>query len=237
LQLALGSALFATKDFAAPEAERAFIRAREICERLGDPPEFFPASFGLWAVYYLRGELHVAYTYAEQLMRRAEISQDSALLIPGHIALGDTLSSRGKPVLAMEHFDLALSLYNPKRHLQLTVFDGDARVNPLSYSAVTLWALGYPDRALKRIDEALRLAHTLSRPHDLAFVEFFVCRLLQARRDARATREAAERLIALSREHGSSFWLAQATIERGGAIAEEGRGLLPDLPAVISRVG
>jgi predicted ATPase len=223
LQLALGLALFAIKGFAAAEAERAFTRAREICERLGDPPELFSASFGLWAVYYLRGELHVAYAYAEQLMRRAEVSGDSALLISAHIALGDTLSSRGKPVLAMEHLDLALSLYDPERHLHLTVFDGDARVNPLCYSAVTLWALGYPDRALKRSEEALRLAHKLAHAHDLAFVEFFCGRLLQERRDARATQEASERLIALSREHGFSFWLAQATLERGAAIAEEGR--------------
>jgi predicted ATPase len=223
LQLAMGSAQFATKGFAAPEAERAFIRARDMCEQLGDPPELFPASFGLWAVYYLRGELPVAYTYAEQLMRRAEISQDSALLIPAHIALGDTLSSRGNPVLAMEHLDLALSLYDPERHLHLAVFDGDARINPLSYSAVTLWALGYPDQALKRIDEALHVANTVARPHDLAFVEFFAGRLLQERRDARATRETAERLIALSHEHGFSFWLAQATIELGAAMAEEGR--------------
>jgi predicted ATPase len=222
LQLSLGLALFAIEGFAAAEAERAFTRAREICERLGDPPELFPAAFGLWAVYYLRGELHVAYAYAEQLMRRAEIFGDSALLISAHIALGDTLSSRGKPVLAMEHLELALSLYDPERHLHLTVFDGDARVNPLCYSAVTLWALGYPDRALRRSEEALRLAHTLAHAHDLALVEFFCGRLLQERRDASATRETAERLIALSREHGFSFWLAQATLERGAAIAEEG---------------
>jgi predicted ATPase len=47
LQLAVGRALFAVKGFAAPEAERAYTRARELCERLGDPPELFPALFGL----------------------------------------------------------------------------------------------------------------------------------------------------------------------------------------------
>ena len=112
---------------------------------------------------------------------------------------------------------------DPEHHQHLTIFDRDARVNPLCYSGVTLWALGYPDQALKRVDEALRLAHTLARPHDLAFVEFFAGRLLQERREARATRAMAEGLIAISREHGFSFWLAQATIERGAAIAEEGR--------------
>jgi len=42
LQLAVGPALMAAKGNAAPETERAYTRARELCERLGDPPELFP---------------------------------------------------------------------------------------------------------------------------------------------------------------------------------------------------
>ncbi len=42
LQLAVGPALMAVKGYAAPETERAYTRARELCERLGDPPELFP---------------------------------------------------------------------------------------------------------------------------------------------------------------------------------------------------
>ena len=81
LQLALGPALIAVKGWAAPEVERAYTRARELCERLGDPPELFPALLGLWAVYYLRGELRKAYELAEQLLRRAQSAHDPALLL------------------------------------------------------------------------------------------------------------------------------------------------------------
>jgi predicted ATPase len=123
----------------------------------------------------------------------------------------------------MEHFESAISLYDTERHQHLTVLGGDARINPISYSAVTLWLLGYPDQALKRANEALKLTHALSRPHDLAFIEFFSGRLRQLRRDALAAQTTAERLIALSAEHGFTFWLAQATIERGAAMAEQGR--------------
>jgi tetratricopeptide (TPR) repeat protein len=129
----------------------------------------------------------------------------------------------GKPLIAMQHFESAISLYDPERHPLVTTYSGDARLIPLSYAAITLWALGYPDQALKRSNEALGLAHALSNPHDLAFAEFFVGRLLQVRRDAHAAQEATERLIALSIEHGFTFWLATATIEHGAAIAEQGR--------------
>ena len=85
LQLALGSALIPVKGWAAPEVERAFTRARELCERLGDPPELFPALFGLWTMYFIRGELRTAYELAEQLLRRAQEAHRPALLLLAHI--------------------------------------------------------------------------------------------------------------------------------------------------------
>jgi predicted ATPase len=44
----------------------------------------------------------------------------------------------------------------------------------------------------------------------------------QCRHDARAAQKAAEHAIALSAEHGFSFWLAVATILRGWAMAQQG---------------
>jgi predicted ATPase len=223
LQLAVGPAVIAVKGFAALEVERAYSRARELCDQLGDPPELSRALLGLWAVYYLRGDLPGAYGLGEQLMQRAENAQDPGLQILAHIALGDTSWSRGAPLPALEHFELAISLFDPERHRSLTVFGGDVRTNPLSYASLALWALGYPDEALKKSAEALELAEGQSDPHSLAFVEFFIGRLHQLRRDAGAAQKIAEQLIALSTKHGFSFWLAQATIELGGAIAEQGR--------------
>src|SRR6266436_6827134 len=80
LQLAVGPALIAVKGQSAPETGRAYARARELCERLGDPPEFFPALWGLWNVYLVRGEFRAAYEQAEQLLRRAQSAHDPTLL-------------------------------------------------------------------------------------------------------------------------------------------------------------
>jgi predicted ATPase len=54
LQMAVGRALCAINGYAAPEVERAFTRARELCGRLGDPAELFPTMYGLWVVYLVR---------------------------------------------------------------------------------------------------------------------------------------------------------------------------------------
>ena len=72
LQLVLGSALFAVKGWAAPEAGQAYTRARKLCGELGNPAELFPVLYGLWAVHFLRIELRAAYKLAEQLLQAVQ---------------------------------------------------------------------------------------------------------------------------------------------------------------------
>src|SRR6266851_1803215 len=106
LQVALGRALFAVKGRAAPEVEQAYTRARELCERVGDPPELFPALFGLWSMNVVRSELRRAYELAEQLLQRAQGTQDPVLLLYAHLALGETSYWLGYLLPAREHFEI-----------------------------------------------------------------------------------------------------------------------------------
>ena len=221
LQLALGSALFAVKGFAAPEVERAYTRARELCERLGDPPELFSALWGLWLMYLLRGESRRAYELAERLLRQAQSVRDPALLLYARRALGITSYWMGEFLRAREHLEIAISIYDPERHRPLTFRYGgaDAGVSCLSFAAWTLWQLGYPDQGLKRANEALALAQALSHPVSLGFAGVCFAILHQFRREAPAAQETAERMIALSAIDDLAF----ATSVRGWAIAEQGR--------------
>jgi len=224
LQLAVGPTLIAVKGNAGPEVERAYARARELCERLDNPPELFPALFGLWAIHLLRGELRKADELAQQLLRRAQSTHDSSLMLNARRALGNTSYLMGKFLPAREHLLYAIALYDPERHRPLIFRYGgfDAGVAGLSYAAWTLWQLGYPDQALKRGSEALALAQALSHPFSLAFAGGFVGNLHQFRREARAAQEHAEGMIALSAEHGFSQLLAWATTLRGWAMVEQG---------------
>jgi predicted ATPase len=82
-----------------------------------------------------------------------------------------------------------------------------------------LWVLGYPDQALKKIQEALALAQELSRPYSLAFALYFAAGLHQLRREGQAAQEQAEAVITLAGEQG----LAWGMILRGWALAEQGQ--------------
>jgi tetratricopeptide (TPR) repeat protein len=120
LQLAIARALIPLKSRGAPEVERAYTRARELCERVGDPPELFPVLFGLWTVQLLRGELRGAYELAEQLLRRAKSPHEPGLLLYARYALGNTSFWLGELLRAREHLEMAISLYDRERHWPLT---------------------------------------------------------------------------------------------------------------------
>jgi predicted ATPase len=224
LQLTVGSALIAVKGWAAKEVERTFIRAQQLCTKLGEPPEVFPVSFALFSMYFLRAELQTAYSLAEQLLQQAQSALDASLTMYAHVAMGDTLFQMGDLLRAKEHLEKAISLYDFGTHQTLALrFGVDAGVNGLSYSASMFWLLGYPNQALRRANESLALARDLSQPQSLAFAENFVGLLHLLRREARAAQGSADALKALSAEHGFILWSAMGRMRQGSAMAIQGR--------------
>jgi predicted ATPase len=225
LQLALGTALMAIKGFSAPEVEETVLRARELCQQLGETPQLFPVLVRLYAFYQNRGELQTTREVAEQMLRLAQSVQDRHLLSAAHMALGGTLYWLGELPPAQRHLEQALALHDdPQQHPRRTAVTADPRVQSLYYAARTLWHLGYPDQALERSNEAVAVAEGLSHPFSLAQAWGFAAGLHSSRQEWQIARERAEAVMTLSTEQGFPFWLAHGTIIRGGVLAEQGQG-------------
>jgi adenylate cyclase len=223
IQLGLGPALAAAKGFSAPEVERAYTRAQQLSERLGDAAQLFDALFGLLIAHSSGGRHAAAYQIAERLQRLAEAANDSGRLLLAHMAAGNIFIAIGDFLNARPHFEMAISLYDPERPRQFNLYGGDNRVNPRSNLGQILWSFGYPDRALQLGIEARAIAQSWSGRHSQAFAECIVTLLHSYRREARATQESAEHLIALSTENGLPLFLARGITLRGWAIALQGR--------------
>ncbi len=226
LQIALGAPFSATKGWAASEVGAVYIRARELCQQMGETPQLFPALWGLWSFYVGQAEYKTAYELAEPLLTLAQHAQDPALLLEAYHALWVTSLYRGELVPARAYVEQGIALYNPQQHHSLAFLYGgdDPGVCCLSQGPIALWSLGYPDQALKRMHEALSLAHELAHPFSLAATLSFAAVFHQLCREGRATQERAETLITLSTYHGlAPVSGVQGTVLRGWALAEQGQ--------------
>jgi predicted ATPase/class 3 adenylate cyclase len=225
LRTLLGPALIATRGFAAAEVEQTYGRARVLCRQMGDTRRIFPTLFGLWASYLVRGDLQAARELVEQLWQRARSAEDSAMLLVAHRAMATTFHFRGEFVFAQEHAAQGIALYDPQQHSSLALLYGEHPVVVCQcFAAHDLWYLGYPDRALASIQDALTLAQQLAHPFMLVHALAFAARLHLYRREGQLTRERAEATFALAAEHKIAFYLAHGTIFRGRALVEQGQG-------------
>jgi class 3 adenylate cyclase/predicted ATPase len=224
LQMVLGPALMALKGWAAPEVERVYTRAMELCRQLGEIHRLAPVLRGLWEFYELQGKVQIAQELGEQLLELARSGQESALLVVAHDALGDTLLWRGEFVRAREHLEHGITLYEPQHHAVALLYGGyDPGVACRNFAAHVLWYLGYPDQALQRSQEAISLARELSHPFSLALALFFATWLHHYRREGHLTQERAAAVNTLSTEQGFAFFGAWGGILGGWAVVEQGQ--------------
>ena len=225
LQMALGPALMGVKGWSAPEVEKAYGRARELCKELGDPSQIFRVLRGLWNFYYVRGELETSWDLGRELLSLAEDVGDQGFLIEANRSLGAVLFQFGRLAESLEHFERALELYDPREHADHAFTYGqDPGVIGRSLAALTLWQLGYPERALETSQEALELARETHHWFSLAYAEAMAAQLHFYRRDPQAARGHAEATIAISTENAFTVSLAWGSIFQGWALAEMGEG-------------
>jgi predicted ATPase len=155
LQVALGRALMVTKGYATPEAEHAYVRGRELCQRVGETPELFSVLDGIWVFYLARGQINRAHELGEQLLGLAQSQRDLRFLPDAHERLGHTYFFRGEFPQAREHLEQTIALHEPKGHRAHVLVGADPGVRARSYAALTLSTLGYPAQALQRSREAV----------------------------------------------------------------------------------
>jgi class 3 adenylate cyclase/predicted ATPase/ribosomal protein L40E len=224
LQMMLGPVLIATKGNAALEVGVVYKRALQLGRKSGEDARLFPVLFGLRSFHLIRGELQPAFELAQQLVSLAESVQDSGLLVEAHLAQGNSLFLFGKLIPALEHMERGISLYDPQtHHVHAFLYGLDPGVFCLARTAWLLELLGHSDQASKRMAEALALAHRQSHAFSLAVALLHALSVFDLRREWPALQQQAEAAIAVCREQGFASILAQATMWRGYALAQQGQ--------------
>jgi predicted ATPase len=226
LQAALGASLMAVKGFSAPEVERAYARAYELCQQVGDTPQLCLVLWGLLQFYIVRAEIPTALELGERLISLAQSIHDLDILLAAHNGLGTALPFRGELRAARAHLEQSLALYDPhKHHARVFFYLTNLQADSLAHLAHVLWLLGYPEQALQRGHEALIVAQTQEPIHafTLAHVANLIAVVHHLRREERLAQERAETARRLSSEYGFAAELGRGTILWGWALAVQGQ--------------
>jgi predicted ATPase len=223
LYLPLSASLLVTRGNGSADVEQAYLRARELCEQLGETTQLARVLFAMCGFYTNRAEFDRAQEMATQLLDLAQRVDDSVSRLAGHHALGITLFFKGAFATAHAHLERAMALDTSQRAQSIPPAVAlVARTATYFYAALVRWMLGYPEQARQCGCEALTLARQHDNPFNLAAAHDFVARVHLLRREPEIVHAFLETSLALSIEHGFPHWTATGTVKRGWTLAVQG---------------
>jgi predicted ATPase/class 3 adenylate cyclase len=208
--LSLGPCLIATQGPADSKAVATFSRARELCEKLGQPPEYLQVMFWLATASVIRGELPQALEAVSTLLAAAEHRGNRPAMINAIRGRAMILFFLGRILEAREALERALELFGASEESDKTAAGAagqDAGVAMLALMSWVLWVLGDVDTAIARMAAALERADVLKHAHTQAYAWYYACVLYALNGDCEIGQSYAKRCIAISEQHGFRQWL------------------------------
>lgn len=234
--VALCPALHATQGYGSEDASRATARISALRERVVAGPEVFLAEWtrlrNTVATVGPRGVPQAAMRLLD-LAGDDPVRKQAARYVAAVATfwLGEFESSKA-------HAAEAIALYRPEQHhLMLELFGEDLSVSYAGHLSWALCFLGFADQAQALCCQMLQQARAMAHPKTLAMALLFatmLCRWLN--KHAEALSLSAE-TIALTRQHGMSYWMATGEALQGRAqVMQEGRQDLSQLKLLVVRL-
>jgi class 3 adenylate cyclase/tetratricopeptide (TPR) repeat protein len=219
IQLQLGQALIANQGYQAEETLRAFERARELADEIGDVSLQLPAVFGLWAGH------HIAGTGSGELARRyaalAETRPETGTQLVGLRMLGLERFYEGHFEESLALTNRGLDIYDPIAHRDLAHrFGHDPRAASANYKAWNLWHLGFPDQAARTFEDNLRWMREVNHANTTGLVLCFGTMTNIWLRRPEPVESAAREAIRLADEMTLALWNAWGRIHLGWALSQ-----------------
>jgi len=223
LEVMLGQAMIAGHGYAASETKEVLLRAKALIENTTDHTLKFAVLYGLWACYYVGGEVDKQREAALEFVAEAERLGDTAAICVSHRTLGTTYLTMGEFTAARQHLGQARDLYDPENHLNFRYQYGqDIGAAALCYLCWALWHLGFIDQAAAVATEAVKHAEAASHPHTLAYTICHARGMMDVfRRRSEDTRSYAGLVVSICTAHGMPFWAAGGAILDGWAATRE----------------
>jgi predicted ATPase len=222
LRAALGWALLFLKGEGAPDAGEEFIRARALCDQLGDRSNLGQVLY-MQAVHYVaRAEYTAARQSAEDMLHLARERRDTGLEVRALQIMGRTLHWGGAFASAVGCFERVVGVGVPTFSLEdLYRMEGENRTIALAYLGMELAILGHLDEAISRCDEALASGRA-GHPYSFGIALLAAWEVNINRGAEQIAYEHLTQWMALAREQSFSQHLAGTGLRGARHLSERG---------------
>ncbi len=225
LQLALAPPYRVTKGWVAPELERVLERALALCDTVGDDLQWAQTLYGLQSVYVVQARLEKVQVVSDELQTLYQRSLGTAPPPFAGMMLAGARLHLGKITDANTQFGEIIAAHDPDQLLHLQESQGaNYAALAQAWQAHALWCLGYPQQALNRALEAVKLVQDLDQPFNQSLVSAYLALLQQLRAGEAVAREHAEQALALTSKYQAPYYRAWADILVRYALALEQPG-------------
>jgi adenylate cyclase len=184
-----------------------------------------PILWGLTLNVLTQGRIAESLPWVEEMLDIAEATGNADLLITGHMAACLCSACLGQFTEAVEHADKVLDLYDDEKHCHLAdVLNQDPKTRAGIFASISIWMLGYPDRALRLNDEKDAHARRRAHPFDLGWALITGAHEFDHRCELEDLRKRAEECERLGRENSLPIlWATFAPISLGQALIRESK--------------
>jgi DNA-binding winged helix-turn-helix (wHTH) protein/predicted ATPase len=211
LQVAIGGALGMTLGHAAPEVERRYARARQLCQDLGETQRLTQTLPNILVFYLVRGDYRTVCQLGHASLGREARAYDDRAALEADVVVGISQSLLGDFTESRARLERASVSYESSRSAGgIQMLDTGALAR--TWAGVNLWMLGYPDQGLRVQLETLALAEQLQDPCTIAMISSTLTLLLQLCGDSRGVRERLDAAIAHCERHGFVYYLANLRV-------------------------
>ncbi|WP_397568336.1 protein kinase [Schlesneria sp. T3-172] len=224
-QQVLAPVLMAARGWSNSEVGTAIQRASQLVARFESIEDRFFVEWGLWSWRLIRAEMDFATPLAAELVELAGIAPaDSGLLPEAYWTVGCTAYYRGQTQSGLKMLDQGLKLFDEEKDRTHSLKTGQ-RCGTMcrTHSALALWELGFPDQALRRSEEAVRIAKAQNHPFTYAMALFFRRQVLDYCGFTDQAHRALDEEYRLCQENGFTFVGVHSILGRGIRSLKQGR--------------
>jgi serine/threonine protein kinase/predicted ATPase len=231
LQIFLAVPITLTQGWAAERVGKAYQRAHELCQMIGQAPQLLPALVGVFTYYLVRGNYPQALAMGKQNWHMALDSQDPEIILEVGQDVGACLFYMGDYAEAFDYLEQSYAQFDAAAHYYHSfIYGKNPGVVGLVHQSLIHAVMGRLDTALQIIETGIAITDNWIHPFSRIWAFSAKALVHQMRGEIPLMLATAQIVVEEAQAGGYPNWLAQGLVWLGWSLVAQGaleQGLPP----------